>query len=77
MGVAFEVLPSGKKAPVGWRKVTGHIIFDVKMDFTRKARWGDWMATKPHHQLDPRMLGWCQGRLFVLLLHIDFLYSIS
>ena len=39
VGVAFEVLPSGKQAPIGWRKVTGHIIFDVKMDFTRKARW--------------------------------------
>ena len=24
---------------MGWWKVTGHIIFDVKMDFTRKARW--------------------------------------
>ena len=39
VGVAFEVLPDGKKAPPGWHKVTGHIVFDVKMDFTRKARW--------------------------------------
>ena len=23
----------------GWRKVTGHLIFDMKMDFTRKDRW--------------------------------------
>eukprot|EP00957_Ditylum_brightwellii_P006493 492023-Ditylum_brightwellii.AAC.1 len=27
------------KTPGGWTKVTGHFIFDVKMDFTRKARW--------------------------------------
>ena len=39
VGVAFEVLDEGQAAPVGWGKVTGHIIFDVKMDFTRKTRW--------------------------------------
>jgi hypothetical protein len=39
VGIAFQVLPDGKDKPVGWSKVTGHIIFDVKMDFTRKARW--------------------------------------
>jgi hypothetical protein len=36
VGVAFEVLDS-KPIPIGWRKVTGHLVFDVKMDFTRKA----------------------------------------
>ena len=39
VGVAFEVLEEQRFVPIGWRKVTGHIIFDVKMDFTRKARW--------------------------------------
>ena len=39
VGVAFELLPTGKQAPVGWKKVSGHLIWDVKMDFTRKARW--------------------------------------
>ena len=38
-GVVFEVLPEGKQASPGWHKVTGHIIFDVKMDFTRKVHW--------------------------------------
>ena len=37
--IAFEVLPEGNRAPPGWNKVTGHLVFDVKMDFTRKARW--------------------------------------
>lgn len=37
--IAFEILEDGLKAPPGWFKATGHIIFDVKMDFTRKARW--------------------------------------
>jgi hypothetical protein len=39
VGVAFEVLEEDMKAPIGWRKVTGHLVWDVKMDFTRKARW--------------------------------------
>jgi hypothetical protein len=39
VGVAFEVLEDGQPAPVGWHKVTGHLVWDVKMDFTRKARW--------------------------------------
>jgi hypothetical protein len=39
VGIAFQVLDEGQHQPVGWSKVTGHIIFDVKMDFTRKARW--------------------------------------
>lgn len=39
VGIAFEVLSDGKKAPPGWTQVTGHLVFDVKMDFTRKARW--------------------------------------
>jgi hypothetical protein len=38
VGVAFEVLPEGKEAPPGWKNVTGHLVWDVKMNFTRKAR---------------------------------------
>ena len=38
-GVAFEVLPEGQNPPVEWSKVTGHLIWDVKMYFTRKAIW--------------------------------------
>ena len=39
VSVAFEILDHGVKQPVGWKLTSGHIIFDVKMDFTRKARW--------------------------------------
>ena len=38
VGIAFEVLPTGERAPLGWNKVTGHLVFDMKMDFTRKDR---------------------------------------
>lgn len=37
--IAFKLKNHGEKAPPGWHKSTGHIIWDVKMDFTRKARW--------------------------------------
>ena len=39
IGVAFEILEGGKTAPAGYTKVSGHLIWSVKMDFTRKARW--------------------------------------
>ena len=39
VGIAFEILDEGVGAPKGWSKVTGHIVWDCKMDFTRKARW--------------------------------------
>jgi hypothetical protein len=38
VGVAFKVLEKEMKAPIGWSKVTGHLIWDVKMDFTSKVR---------------------------------------
>jgi hypothetical protein len=37
--VAFEILGPNDKPPVGWYKASSHIVFDVKMDFTRKTRW--------------------------------------
>ena len=39
LGIEFEVMGHYENLPVGWHVVTGHIIFNVKVDFTRKARW--------------------------------------
>ncbi len=36
--VAFEIKNPGEEAPPGWFKTTGHIVWDVKIDFTRKAQ---------------------------------------
>jgi hypothetical protein len=37
--VALEVLLDGQSAPIGYRKIPCHMIFDIKMeDFRRKAR---------------------------------------
>ena len=48
VGMAFKVLDEGQKAPAGWHKVTGHLVWDVKMDFTSR-QGGFWMDIK-----DPR-----------------------
>lgn len=37
--VAFEILDTDQRVPIGWMKSRGHLVFDIKMDFTRKARW--------------------------------------
>ena len=39
VGVAFQILENDESLPVGWKPSSGHIVWDVKMDFTRKARW--------------------------------------
>jgi hypothetical protein len=37
--VAFEILGPGMKVPPGWHKALWDLVFDMKMDFTRKVRW--------------------------------------
>ena len=39
VGIAFKILTESKTVPPGWTKVTGHLVFDVKMSLQRKARW--------------------------------------
>jgi hypothetical protein len=39
VSIAFEILEDGEPAPSNYKKSSGHLIWDVKMDFTRKARW--------------------------------------
>jgi hypothetical protein len=37
--IAFNILPDGGSAPIGYQKIPCHMIFDVKMeDFRQKAR---------------------------------------
>ncbi len=39
VGIAFAIQDEGVKAPPGWTRANGHLVFDGKMDFTRKYRW--------------------------------------
>jgi hypothetical protein len=37
--IAFNILPDGHSAPIGYQKIPCHLIFDVEMeDFRQKAR---------------------------------------
>ena len=36
VGVAFAVLEDHQSIHVGWTKASGHLIWDIKMGFTRK-----------------------------------------
>jgi hypothetical protein len=37
--IAFDILPDGHSAPIGYQQIPCHMIFDVKMeDFRQKAR---------------------------------------
>jgi len=38
VGIAFEVLDHGCTTPIGRKNITGHLVWDLKTDFTRKAR---------------------------------------
>ena len=49
IGVSFEILEDGKTAPAGYTKVSGRLIWSVKMDFTSKARW----VLNGHKRPDP------------------------
>ena len=38
MIIAFQVLEKDEPSPLGYKRIPYHFIFDVKHDFTRKAR---------------------------------------
>ena len=39
VGITFEILEDNASISMGHRTVTGYLVFDVKMEFTRKSRW--------------------------------------
>ena len=39
VSVAFQILENDEYLPPGYTPRTGHLVWDLKMDFTRKARW--------------------------------------
>lgn len=39
VGIAFDFKDEGASKPVGFTEIKCHLVFDIKMDFTRKARF--------------------------------------
>ena len=54
VSVTFEIFENGMRAPVEWKKISGHLILDFKMDFTRKAKW----VKDGHQTLDPKQFNY-------------------
>ena len=38
VGIDFEILDRDHYVLVGWKKFTGHMVFDVNMDFMRNSQ---------------------------------------
>ena len=49
VAAAFEIIDEDKPSPVGWKKTSWHLVFDINMDFTHKDRW----VKDSHRTADP------------------------
>ena len=65
VGVTFEALEDGAKAPAGWSKVTGHLVFDLQW-ISPERHGGSWMATRCQTLMVQRVLVWCLERVFMI-----------
>ena len=65
---AFEILEDGK-IPPGYKEIKCHMIFDIKMDFTRKARFvaGGHMTDPPKESVYSSVVSRESVRLFFLI----------
>ena len=78
VSIAFAILDEGKKAPPGWTKASGCLVFNVKIDFTRKARW----VKDGHRSPDPTTSAYAVvvsresvhvGLTYAALIDLDFM----
>ena len=37
--IAFRIIQKDEALPPGYKKLSGHLIYDIKMDFIWKVRW--------------------------------------
>ncbi len=51
--IAFNILPDGHSAPIGYQKIPCHMIFDMKMEDFRQSQTGGWwppdQSPSDHH----------------------------
>ena len=67
--ISFIILEDDEPPPSSYNKASGYIIFDVKMDFTRKA----WWVKYGHQTPDPESLSYAgvlsRESIWILLAH--------
>ena len=64
IGVAFEIFLKGQLAPNSWKKVTGHLVFDVKMGSLGRPD-GYLTGIRLLTFADPPMPVWYPGKAFI------------
>jgi hypothetical protein len=76
---AFEILPNGTKVPVGYKQIRCHMIFDIKMDFTRKARFvaGGHLTDPPKETVYSSVVTRESVRIFFLICALNDLNVLS
>ena len=71
IGVAIKILDTGYTPPPGYSKSSGHMIYSVKMYFTRKSRW----LKDGHRTPDPESSSYAgvfsRESIRILLTHAD------
>ena len=70
VSVSFDILPTGAPVPVGWKRSSRHLIWDVKMDFTRNSC----LVKDGHRTPDPKKSN-CSGVVFIDSLIISLTYA--
>ena len=71
VGIALKILDTGEIPPPGYKKSIGHMIYTVKMDFTRKAWWvkGGHRTTDPESSIYSGVVS--RESIRILLAHAD------
>jgi hypothetical protein len=62
VGVAFEVLADVEGAQQGWKRASGHIVWDLKRTLLERQD-GSWMVTSFLHLKDQHMLVLFPGKV--------------
>ena len=67
--MAFKLLGTDEKPPVGFAEITCHLVFDVKMDLTRKARYvaGGHLTDPPSSMTYASVVSWDSVRIAFLI----------
>ena len=77
--LAFEIQPNGYVVPVGYTKIQCHMVFDIKMDFTRKARFvaGGHLTDPPKETVYSSVVTRESVRIFFLICALNDLDCLS
>ena len=77
--IDFEVLDKDASVPFGYTEITGHLIFDVNMDLTRRARYvaGGHLIDPPSSMTYASVVGRETGGISVLVTDLNDLIILA